>query len=55
MQQANIINIITNKYEHRSTALDRMQVTEKRNFMDIFYINVLRPIVLAIHYTYRAR
>ena len=26
-----------------------MQITEKRNFMDIFYI------VLAIHYTYRAR
>ena len=27
-----------------------MQVTEKRKIMDIFYI-----IVLAIHYTYRAR
>ena len=27
-----------------------MQITEKRNFMDIFYI-----IVLAIHYPYRAR
>ena len=29
-----------------------MQVTEKRNFMDIF---VFIWIVLAIHYTYRAR
>ena len=29
-----------------------MQVTEKRNFMDIFYIYFF---FLAIHYTYRAR